>query len=142
MIEMNEKQLNYIVSLNYHDGDHPMVYEDVKYLKKLIDEVGVTEYFEMMYQLVEMLLENPVYEELSLLQMSVLVVYGENDRLIPNKLLHPFLTTKGIASDGAAQIKDSTLMTISKAGHMLQREKPQEFTLSIEQFLGRVTKHN
>jgi pimeloyl-ACP methyl ester carboxylesterase len=134
-VDLSDSQLVYFSSLNYSDTKHPMVYEDAEYLRKLIDEIGQDKYFDMMYQLVSVLLESPVYEELPLLKVPTLVVYGENDKMIPNKILHPFLTTKGVASDGASRIKDSTYMTIAHAGHMLQREKPQEFVLAVKQFL-------
>jgi pimeloyl-ACP methyl ester carboxylesterase len=133
--ELTDAQLYYICSLNYHDAQHPAVAEDVTYLKKLINETGQTEYFRMAYELMQAMLEAPIYDELPLLDLPVHVIYGEGDKLIPNKILHPLLSTKTVFTEGAARIQDSTLQAIPKAGHMVSKEKPAEFCDALMMFL-------
>ncbi|MEZ4684987.1 MAG: hypothetical protein R3B47_02675 [Bacteroidia bacterium] len=42
------------------------------------------------------MLDGPVYQRLSELNLPVLTVFGEMDYLIPNKYLHPELTTHDV----------------------------------------------
>ena len=81
------------------------------------------------------ILYHPVQSQLANIKQKVLVIFGEEDKLIPNKYLHPSLTTLQVANDGAKLIKNSSLVMIPKAGHLLQYEIPDAFNTAITNFL-------
>jgi pimeloyl-ACP methyl ester carboxylesterase len=81
------------------------------------------------------MLAHPVKLQLGLLKQPVLIVYGENDELIPNKYLHPKTTTKEMAEEGSQLIKHHQLIMLPQAGHMLQYEKPEELNNALIKFL-------
>ncbi|MBC7888755.1 MAG: alpha/beta hydrolase [Ferruginibacter sp.] len=81
------------------------------------------------------MLAHPVKTQLSRLHQKVLILFGENDELIPNKYLHPDMTTAAIAADGSKLISDHTLLMIPQAGHFLQFEKPADVNAAVINFL-------
>jgi pimeloyl-ACP methyl ester carboxylesterase len=81
------------------------------------------------------MLDDPVFNRLSLFNQKTLVVFGENDALIPHPILHTEMTTAEIAHSGVAQIQKVTLIFIKECGHFLQFEKPDEINLLIRNFI-------
>ncbi|MTI38401.1 alpha/beta hydrolase [Fulvivirga lutimaris] len=81
------------------------------------------------------MLDEPVYNRLSELNIPTLVVYGKNDALIPNKILHKTATTQQVADDAHAQIKNSELVMIDECGHFVPFEKADIFNQKIFEFL-------
>jgi pimeloyl-ACP methyl ester carboxylesterase len=82
------------------------------------------------------MLDDPVVNRLSLINQKTLVIYGEDDTLIPNSVLHPEMTTAEIARSGVVQLHNATLILIKKCGHFLQFEKPDEINFFIRDFMG------
>jgi len=82
------------------------------------------------------MLDDPVFNQLSSINQKTLVLYGENDSLIPQPVLHPGLTTKVIAIKGVAQLPNADLVFIKECGHFLQYEKPDEINSVIQNFMG------
>lgn len=80
------------------------------------------------------MLGHPVKNELKQIRQPVLVLFGEQDVLIPNKLLHPSLTVAEIATI-AKTIPGSTVQVIPEAGHLLQFEKPEAVNDAVIHFL-------
>lgn len=85
-------------------------------------------------QSVQGMVDDPVYEFLPRIQQPTLVVFGENDNLIPNRYLNPGATEK-VAKDGAGRIPNAELHLLPKAGHFVQFEKADEVNLFIRGFL-------
>ena len=81
------------------------------------------------------MLQQPVYERMKEIKIPVLVVYGENDYLIPNQLLHKGLTTRQVADSGQAQLPDSKLKMMPQAGHFVQWEAAEAVNQEIQDFL-------
>jgi pimeloyl-ACP methyl ester carboxylesterase len=81
------------------------------------------------------MLDEPVFNHLSLINQKTLVVFGENDKLIPQPVLHSKMTTASIAHSGVSQIKNATLIFIKECGHFLQFEKPDEINMFILDFM-------
>ena len=85
---------------------------------------------------VQGMLGHPVKDELKKLLQPTLILFGENDVLIPNKLLHPKMTIADVATVGK-EIKNSKVVMIPKAGHLLQFEKPTEVNDAIKKFINK-----
>lgn len=81
------------------------------------------------------MLNEPVFDKLKGIKQPTLVVYGNQDGLIPNKLLHPELTTKMVADSGMAQLPNATLVMIDESGHFPIFEKSEAFNKTMIKFL-------
>jgi pimeloyl-ACP methyl ester carboxylesterase len=80
------------------------------------------------------MMNEQVYDFLPQIHCPVLVIFGENDKLIPNKLIH-HTTTEKVARLGTAQLKQGTLHLMPNCGHFIQWEKAAEFNKLIKTFL-------
>ena len=92
-------------------------------------------YRKMMEGCIWGMLHEPVFDSLHLIEQPTLVIFGEEDALIPNKILHP-TTTRHIAEQGTQQIPYATLQMIAQCGHFVQWEKADEVNHHIRQFIG------
>ncbi|MDX5481154.1 MAG: alpha/beta hydrolase, partial [Hymenobacteraceae bacterium] len=81
------------------------------------------------------MVDEPVHDQLPQLQMPTLIVFGEQDALIPNKYFNPTLTTKYVAEIGQERIPNSQVVMVPEAGHMLQYEQPAAFNKAVRDFL-------
>ncbi|HXS36191.1 MAG TPA: alpha/beta hydrolase [Flavipsychrobacter sp.] len=91
-------------------------------------------YRDMIDKSIAGMLNEPVFNGLHLITQPTLVMFGERDALIPNRIIHP-TTTKYIATEGAGKMPNATLKMISKCGHFLQWEKAGEVNDLIIEFL-------
>jgi pimeloyl-ACP methyl ester carboxylesterase len=80
------------------------------------------------------MLNEPVYDKLKQITQPTLVMFGERDALIPNKLIHP-VSTKNIAEEGTRSFPNASLKMIPQCGHFLQLEKAQVVNSHIKDFI-------
>jgi pimeloyl-ACP methyl ester carboxylesterase len=80
------------------------------------------------------MLREPVIDHLGDIRVPVLVLFGENDGLIPNPILHGG-TTRAVAEGGTRLLPHGRLVMIPRAGHMVQVERPAEFDAAVLAFL-------
>lgn len=80
------------------------------------------------------MVSEPVIGKLEELTIPTLIIYGENDNLIPNRYLNPGRTLD-IAQKGASKIKNSKLVMVPKCGHFMMFEKPEVFNSEVKAFL-------
>ncbi len=85
-------------------------------------------------QSVNGMVDEPVLEYLENIKKPVLIIFGENDNLIPNRFLNPGFTKK-IAETGHSKLPNSTLVMLPKTGHFLQFENPEGFNQAVREFL-------
>jgi pimeloyl-ACP methyl ester carboxylesterase len=76
------------------------------------------------------MLDEPTTKRLSSISVPTHLIFGENDGLIPNPILHGG-SSSDVAKIGTDAIPNVTLNFIPAAGHMLQIEKPAEFNAII-----------
>ncbi|WP_238395715.1 alpha/beta fold hydrolase [Pontibacter pudoricolor] len=81
------------------------------------------------------MVDEPVYEKLSQLQTPTLIIFGEQDALIPNKYLNPTLTTQAVAEIGKERIKNSEVVLVPQAGHFVQYEQAESFNKAVREFI-------
>ncbi|MCB0589048.1 MAG: alpha/beta fold hydrolase, partial [Phaeodactylibacter sp.] len=93
-------------------------------------------YCQLIPQCVVSMLDEPVFHRLAELQLPTLVIYGEKDQLIPNRMINPTLSTKLVARNGAKQIHNSRLALIPECGHFAQWECADEVADAISGFVG------
>ncbi len=80
------------------------------------------------------MMNEQVYDFLPQIDCPVLVIFGEKDKLIPNKLIH-HATTEKVARLGTAQLKQGTLHLLPNCGHFVQWEKADTFNQLVNDFL-------
>lgn len=102
---------------------------------KMIDASDFRLYGQSVVRGVYGMLGAPVFDRLQEIKTRTLVVYGENDSLIPNKYLNPHLTTRVVAKAGTAQIPNALLKMVPETGHFLSFDKPGEINDLIREFL-------
>lgn len=81
------------------------------------------------------MLKEPVFNRLQEIYHPTLIIYGTEDQLIPNRLLHPHLNVQAIARAGHRQIPNSRLSMIPDAGHFPQWEQDYLVNSTIINFL-------
>jgi pimeloyl-ACP methyl ester carboxylesterase len=75
-----------------------------------------------------------VRESLDKVTVPTLIVFGEDDRLIPNPFLHGG-TAREVMEYGHANIRGSTLVGLLKCGHSVQLDCPEEYNTAVSGFL-------
>ncbi|MDZ7765209.1 MAG: alpha/beta hydrolase [Melioribacteraceae bacterium] len=85
-------------------------------------------------QSVKGMVDQPVVHLLPKITQPTLIVFGENDNLIPNPYLNPGFTAD-IGRKGNELIQNSELVIIPECGHFLQFEKPEVFNEAVRNFL-------
>ena len=81
------------------------------------------------------MLAHPVKSELKNIKQPTLILFGENDALIPNPYLHPHLTKEALVKEATALLPQSKVVMVGKAGHLLPFEKPTLVSQAINEFL-------
>lgn len=101
----------------------------------LLKHQPVSQYRRMIEGCIDGMINEPVFDRLHTIQQEVLVLCGERDALIPNRLLHP-TTAKAIAEEGVARMPGARLEVLAKCGHFLQFEQPAKVNWLISEFIG------
>jgi pimeloyl-ACP methyl ester carboxylesterase len=109
--------------------------EMIDELVGLVKDYPVNEYRKMIESCIKSLLNEPVYEQLHQIKQPTLVLFGEYDALIPNKLIHHY-STKYLAEETIKRFPNATLKVLPQCGHFLQWEKAKEVNHLIEGFIG------
>ena len=82
------------------------------------------------------MLDHPVAHRLSEIQAPTLIIYGTDDRMIPNPIFNGG-STRGIAEAGSKAIPNARLSLIPGAGHTVHHDAPAQFNQLVDTFLGR-----
>jgi pimeloyl-ACP methyl ester carboxylesterase len=109
--------------------------EMLKELVGILKSHHIRDYRKMIEACIDGMLNEPVYDKLKLIQQPTLVIYGDHDMLIPNRLIHHY-TIKHMAEEAIKQIPNATLKIIPKCGHLVQMEKPEVVNEYINAFVG------
>ncbi len=94
-------------------------------------------YANVLIKAVNGMLDTPVASRLAELQAPVLLIFGKEDRLIPNRYLHPNLTTEALAQQAQQTLPKSQLLMLPNAGHLLMFEQPDAFNQALKDFLNK-----
>ncbi|OQX95623.1 hypothetical protein B6I21_04500 [candidate division KSB1 bacterium 4572_119] len=80
------------------------------------------------------MLDGPVWDKLTDIQQPTLILFGENDGLIPNPYLHGG-KTETVAEIGRKEIPNNRLFLFEKCGHFVMFEKAEETNKAIFDFM-------
>ncbi len=125
---MTVEQIKSNFDLNFHNNSLPadanFMFRDRLAMRD--DEEEYNFYAQMVPKCVGGMLEAPVFDRLNQIDIPSLIIYGREDLLIPNKVLHPESTIEQIAESGHKEIPDSQLELLSPCGHFVQWECPKK----------------
>lgn len=124
-------------NVNFHDNALP---EDARFmlddrLKMRDDTTEYNYYCNMIPKCVLGMLDQPVFNQLPTLKRPTLILFGEQDWLIPNRILHPGMTTLQVAESGQKQIAGSRLKMLPNCGHFVPWECATEVGSEIHSFV-------
>lgn len=133
-LEETQIQANFAVNFatNQLPEDARFMYEDRLELKA--DEAAYAKFSAHFPQCVAAMLDGPVYAELSQLKVPTLVLFGENDYLIPNRYLHPELTTAAVGDSAQAVIPRCEVKMLPQCGHFVPWEQPELVQQALLEF--------
>lgn len=123
---------NLKLNFNNYPADAEFMIEDRIELKT---KPKFDAYVDMIPKCVAGMLDQPVANQLDQIKAKVLLLFGSNDQLIPNKYLHANETTSSIAVNGAGAISNSQLEIWQNCGHMLQWECAEATNRAIDTFI-------
>lgn len=92
-------------------------------------------YCQVVSKCVASMLDEPVFKQLEAIKTKTLLIFGENDALIPNKFLHANLTIKELTEKAKSQMSNAEILLIPETGHFVQFEKADLCNESIRNFL-------
>ncbi|MBN1203978.1 MAG: alpha/beta hydrolase [Myxococcaceae bacterium] len=78
-----------------------------------------------------------VRDSLGHIQAPTIIVFGEDDRLIPNPFLHGG-RAREIMEYGHAGIRGSQLVGLERCGHSVQLDCPEEYNAAVSAFLAKL----
>jgi pimeloyl-ACP methyl ester carboxylesterase len=122
-------------ALNFYEmpDDARFMVEDRLALRQ--DTQAYRYYSEMIPRCVLGMLDEPVADRLAELNLPTLLIFGQQDQLIPNKFLHPELTVATVAKSGQQAIKGAELQFLDQAGHFVQWDQSAAFNKAIHAFI-------
>ena len=132
-ISSDEHSLRTVIQNSFYHN-HAQGEGIVKELLSIMKTYKVNYYRKMVEACIKGMIEEPVYGKLNRIHLPVLVMFGKNDALIPNKLLH-HTTTEKMANDAIKKMPEAHLVMIPDCGHFVQWEKADDVNRNTILFL-------
>ncbi len=93
------------------------------------------EYCKMLKQSVDGLLDKPALPILNKVLQSCLVIYGKQDKLIPNQILNPTLNVDQLVNTTRQKLLDGQVEVFDECGHFLPVDQADKFHARLSSFL-------
>ncbi len=93
------------------------------------------DYAETVVNNIHAMLEEPVIEEIGKIEIPVLMIFGKNDMLIPNKYFHPSESIASLVKTSEEKFNNIEVKTIDEAGHFVNFEQSEKVNKEIRDFL-------
>ena len=94
-----------------------------------------SDYAETVVNNIRAMLEEPVINEVDEIELPVLMIFGNNDMLIPNKYFHPSESIDSLIETSKKKFNNIEVKTIDEAGHFVNFEQPEKVNQEIGDFL-------
>jgi pimeloyl-ACP methyl ester carboxylesterase len=131
------EQIKKNFDINFAAGVTPedalFMYNDRLYMRDT--ELEYEHYCRMIPKCIAGMLDEPVFDNLKNIKMPTLLLFGEQDYLIPNKYFHVDLTTESVATTAQSQIINSQLFMVPNAGHFAMWDNSTAVNGHIQAFL-------
>jgi pimeloyl-ACP methyl ester carboxylesterase len=134
VINTSPEQINANYKINFHTfpEDAEFMVEDRIKMREAPD---FPDYAKVVVNNVHAMLDEPVFDRLKEVALPVLMIYGINDLLIPNRFLHPEESIDSLVEKAKENIQDLEVEFIKDAGHFVNFEKSTEVNSRIINFI-------
>lgn len=96
---------------------------------------GDMAYRKMLTQCISSMFQHPVWSRLPQVRQPTLILFGEQDALIPNRLWHPQLSVRQLSEAAQRIMPNAQYRIFPRAGHFVHWESAPEINAAIEAFL-------
>ena len=93
------------------------------------------EYAETVVNNIHAMLAEPVIDRIGEIEVPVLMIFGKNDMLIPNKYFHPSESIDSLIETSREKFNNIEVRTINEAGHFVNFEQAEKVNKEIRDFL-------
>ncbi len=135
-LNLTDAQIRHNFNINFYGGQLPkealFMYEDRLKIKQ--DKDAYAAYCATIVGCVQGMLSAPVYSQLERIQVPTLVLFGKNDALIPNRILHPTLTLEQMMADLHKDHPRIQSKLLDQAGHFIIWDQANGIIKETEQF--------
>ncbi len=134
-IKLQNKQMelqNFEANFYIWPYDAEYLYRERLFLRETVEYDG---WCRMIPKCVAAMLDEPVFGKLEKITIPTLIIFGENDGLIPNTFLHKTLNTQQVAQLAQSKIPGSRLRLLPQAGHFVHWEQMALTNQAIREFL-------
>jgi pimeloyl-ACP methyl ester carboxylesterase len=122
MVMPDEQQIDKTIRQSFlHAG--PEAEAMIKDLVALMESYPPGKWNEMSQGSVHAILNEPVGERLAGLRCPVLMIIGDEDVMVPNRVIHFNQSPESLVTDAVAQIPEAKGVVIKHAGHFVQIEQ-------------------
>lgn len=129
----NEEQMKTLLNYSWFNNNEQQLNSYLKHLGAQAN-FSYQHYFNTLKKSVLAMLKEPVDGFLKSISIPTLLIFGEEDKMIPNPVTKRSKTIE-IAKNAQKQINDSSLIMIPKKGHFLPFEAENECAKAILEFL-------
>jgi pimeloyl-ACP methyl ester carboxylesterase len=107
----------------------------IREMKEIMQRQPLKHWRNMSMKSINGMLNEQVHQFIPDIEQSVLLLFGERDKMIPNRLLHPALSVHTLAMESEALFLSAQVELVTGAGHFLQIESAAEVNNYIRLFL-------
>lgn len=104
-------------------------------LKDLIRNTNNKGYNSMIRKSIQAMLNENPSARINQIKTQTLIIYGSDDALIPNRIIHPMSSVKSVLNYGTSQMANSKGILVEKAGHFVQFEKADICNEALKDFI-------
>ncbi len=131
----DESSLVHAIQNSFYKNSEQQSSKIINDLKSYFPQHKGLHWSKMVRSNIHAMLDEQIGAFLTELKLPVLVIFGKEDAMIPNKMIHPMLTTESIAKKAISLIPNSELHMIPHAGHFVQLEAAEKCNDLILEFL-------
>ncbi len=134
VVNTSDEQILANYKLNFYEfpEEAMSMVEDRRKIKSAED---FPQYAEVVVNNIHAMLDEPVIDRIGDIKLPVLMIFGKNDMLIPNKYLHPSESIENLVKTSEELFQDLEVKIIDKAGHFVNFEQAKEVNTAIMEFL-------
>ncbi|RDY60802.1 alpha/beta fold hydrolase [Flagellimonas nanhaiensis] len=135
-LNLTDEQVRQNFDINFFGNKLPkdaeFMFQDRMKIKK--DETLYQEYCSTIVSCIQAMLKEPVYSEISKIEVPVLIFYGKQDVLIPNRILHADLSLEQMLNTLKNDYPDVEIKAVDNAGHFIIWDQPIKILEAIRTF--------
>jgi pimeloyl-ACP methyl ester carboxylesterase len=135
MMSSNEFQIEQAIKSSFFHFPNNEGNKIISELKDLIRNSNNKGYSSMIRKSIQAMLNENPSAGINAIMTKTLIIFGSDDALIPNKIIHPMTSVKGVLNFGTSQMTNSKGILVENAGHFVQFEKAEVCNAALKDFI-------